>query len=69
MIVDCMACLVALSKGLPKGGTHLDANGVTHATLRARYMAAITCTIRRDSRNREIWSALATWVPRQPSTA
>lgn len=65
MTVDCMACLVALSRGVPAGGAHRGDDGITHATLRTQTRAALACTMRRDSRNRELWSvAGATWVPR-----
>ncbi len=45
MTVDCMACLVAMAKGLPEGGTSVDASGVTHATIRGQYRAFLTCTV------------------------
>lgn len=51
MTVDCMACLVAISRGLPEGGVYQDAGGVTHATMRSRHSTFITCTVCRDSRN------------------
>jgi hypothetical protein len=49
--VDCMACLVAMAKGLPEGGTHVDAGGVTHATMRAQHRTVLTCTVSIDPYN------------------
>jgi hypothetical protein len=64
-MIDCMACLVAMAKGLPEGGAHRGVDGVTHSTLRSMGRSAITCTVRRYGRDPTQWSAaLATWVPR-----
>lgn len=55
MTVDCMTCLVAMTKGhVPTHqGTHRDKNNVTHATNRhPSYGAfqAVICTARGDGR-------------------
>lgn len=64
-VIDCMACLVALSKGLPDGGAHRGNDGITHATLRSMGRAALACTMRRYSGDPTRWSAaLARWVPK-----
>lgn len=47
-MIDCMACLVALTRGLSEGGTHVDTNGITHATLRSQHLDLFTCTIKPD---------------------
>lgn len=49
--IDCMACLVALARGLPEGGTYVDTRGVTHATLRTQHLDFITCATRLDPNN------------------
>lgn len=51
MSVDCMACLVAVVRGLPSNGTWMAPGGVTHATfVHESYGAwqALVCTFRRD---------------------
>lgn len=48
MTVDCMACLVALARGLPGDGAFTDSKKITHATLRMQNLYFITCTIRPD---------------------
>lgn len=51
MTVDCMACLVALSRGEPSNATWKGPNGVMHATYRHPSYArdqALTCTFRGD---------------------
>jgi hypothetical protein len=48
MTVDCMACLVALARGVPEGGTYIDKRGITHATLRSQHLDFLTCTVYPD---------------------
>ncbi len=51
MIIDCMACLVALSRGWPENGTDKDQNGITHATYSYESYGAYqayTCAYRKD---------------------
>lgn len=43
--IDCMACLMALAKGQPEGGTHVDTDGITHATMRSQHRTVLTCTV------------------------
>lgn len=51
--VDCMACLVALTRGYTSDATHKGADKITHATCRhdsyGKYQALI-CTYRRDGK-------------------
>ncbi len=47
-VIDCMACLVSIARGLPEGGTHTE-NDITHATMRTQSgHAFLTCTVRQD---------------------
>lgn len=48
MTVDCMACLVALARGLPEGRTFVDERGIKHATLRGQHEYFVTCTVLQD---------------------
>lgn len=55
MIVDCMACLVALAQNWPKNGTYKDLREITHATFHCESYGewqALTCTFRKDGRLR-----------------
>lgn len=46
--IDCMACLVALARGLPEGGAHVDRRGITHATMRSQHLDFLACSIEPD---------------------
>lgn len=51
--IDCMACLVALSRSKPYNDTYQDASSITHATYWCSSYGtyrALTCTFRRDGR-------------------
>lgn len=61
MTVDCMACLVALARGVPEGGTHIDVHGITHATVRSQYLNFLTCTVKPDPDHPGILTNRARW--------
>lgn len=51
MVIDCMACLVAMARGKPSNGAWRAPDGVSHATYRHESYGAwqaLACTFRKD---------------------
>lgn len=50
MTIDCMACLVSITRGNPTNSTYRDIDGITHAAYQHGsygFFQALTCTFNR----------------------